>query len=149
MLNRVYRVHRYKWNLLNQLIKYKKQRFWLLCSASFDILLSSGCFLFTFWFYMSKFWAATFDHSGYSTLKSPLYCNKKKKWRETSLEFDFRKGFKQFCLGEQVVCSFWREVKSASGNNNVQFSGGPKIISHCAHSDVEIRKIIMKFAQNH
>ena len=43
-----------------------------------------------------------------------------------------------FCLGEQVVCSFWREVKSAGGNNNVQFSGGPKIISHRAHSDVEI-----------
>ena len=54
-----------------------------------------------------------------------------------------------FCLGEQVVCSFWREVKSAGGNNNVQFSGGPKIISHRAHSDVEIGKIILKFAQNH
>ena len=61
------------------------------------------------------------------------------------LEFDLRKDFNQFCLGKQVVCSFWREVKSASGNNNVQFSGGPKIISHCAHSDVEIRKIIIKY----
>ncbi len=33
--------------------------------------------------------------------------------------------------------------------NNIQFSGGPKIISHRVHSDVEIRKINMKFASNY